>query len=156
MLAHLVVRDDGLYDPLRRAHWIKRNTGDCVEQMGFIRGHRAIPALPGMAGPFVAGVDPDGIAAVGGGNAAMQSALVRRCDDKGVYGRASNTRPDLAAGFRQCGFRKIRIGSIIRVAKEHCFPPASLPGDMMRKTGNDDAGKTGGIFAPTSVVLCVY
>jgi len=60
--------------------------------------------------------------------------------------------PDLAAGFHQGRFQEIETGLAILIAKENLLPVCPLD-DMVRQTGDDDAGKAGRGLLTIAIVL---
>ena len=111
--------------------------------MLLIHRHRAEPALPEMAGALAPRMNDAGVTAMHRRQRPAQAVGVGRHQNQMHMIGHQAPRPHLHAGRAAVLPEQIAVERVIGVAEERARAAVAALGDVVRVTGNDDAGEAG-------------
>ena len=111
--------------------------------MFLVHGDGAEPALPEMTAALAPRLDDAGIAAMHARQRAAQPVGIGRHQDEMHMVRHQAPGPHLDLGGAAIFGKQVAIQRIVAVVEKGARAAIAALGDMVRMTGNDDAGETG-------------
>jgi hypothetical protein len=122
---------------------IERYVAQSCREMLFVHRDGAEAPLPEMPGAPAPRMNEAGVTPVQRRQRPPQPIIVGRDQDQVHMVRHQTPRPDLDLRRAACRAKQIAIECIVIIVEKRPRPAIAALGDMMRQTGNDDAGKSG-------------
>lgn len=122
-----------------RPHRVERHVAHRMCEVRLIHPHRAETSLPEMPCPALPRVDIAGVAAMGVGEGAPQTLLVRRHDDDVDVVRHQAIAPDLGSGLVRCRGQEVTVEYVIAVPEEGLAAPVAALRHMIGNSRRDQA-----------------
>jgi hypothetical protein len=126
-----------------RPDWVERYIAQRRREMIFVHRDGTEAPLPEMSGALAPRMNEAGVAPVQRRQRPPQPIIVGRDQDQVHMVRHQTPRPDLDLRRAACRAKQIAIECIVIIVEKRPRPAIAALGDMMRQTGNDDAGKSG-------------
>jgi hypothetical protein len=123
-----------------RPHRVQRHVAHCGDEMRLVHRHRTVAALEDMPGPARPRVDETGIEPMGAGERQREALRVGgRQDEVDVVGHLAigpNRDAEAPAGLGE----PVAVERIVVFALENPLAAIAALGDVVGRSGNDDAG----------------